>query len=545
MALKNMPGRSNAQVRGDRSYGLLIPSIGESLGSIRLVNEALRQGVNVYVSNNPLPGSDSGAFVIPTIVHIADGVLIASKDWARESLRSWAAQYEVQGENYIEGTIYERVLQLKSPKIALYCGEGTHSSWVNVSRVLRKFGFGEADLVRERDIRVEALSEYDVVVFPGGNAIDMLLAIGRDGCKAVQDYVELGGSYLGICAGAWCATPSQYYMPIVDCEVTNLPSWDLGKGWINFESYNDRHPIMFGMKGKFKAFYAGGPFFGKVRNGEIVAKCAGIGSDFNLYAPVEDVRDAIGQGMVVCATKGQGRVVLFSFHPEYPKSPLTFRLLANALYHLTAREVTLSLPPTRNFLEDKIAQISLHAKGLRMKFLALEKDGKRVLRRLDDLETLLTELDDKAHQLDGLFESFLTISAQSETPDMEIRESVAKLNKLTSCIPELLEVLAKLQQQLSYVKEVRLEIVRRERELGFLRDTNAKRLIRRKLRSEKSFLNDDCIHGIIIHELSRYVLPTMTQILKSTTARSTTPGLSDGTIENGSGRGQGRPRRSI
>jgi len=522
-----MHGRSKVRVRGDRGYGLLIPSIGGSLGSIRMVNEALRKGLNVYVPKNRLPGLNSGAFVIPTITHIADGVLIAGKDRASELLHGWAAQCEVQGESCIEGTIHGRVLKLKSPKIALYCGEGTHSSWVNVSRILRKFGFGEAGLVREQDINIEVLSEYDVVVFPGGNAIDMLLAIGRDGCKAVQDFVNLGGSYLGICAGAWCATPSQYYMPIVDCEVTNLPSWDLGKGWINFESHN-RHPIMLGMKGKFKAFYAGGPFFRKVRNGEIVVKCAGIGSDFSHNAPVEDIRGAIGQGIVICASRGQGRAVLFSFHPEYPKSPLTFRLLANALFHLSSREVTLSLPPKRKFLKDKIAQISLHVKELRMKSISLEEGGKKVLKRLDDLETLLTELDDRVYQLDALLESFTTISAQSGTPAIEIRETVAKLNRLTSCVPELLDVLAKLQQQLSYAKWVRQGIVRLERQLMLLRDANAKRLMRRKLRSEKSFLNDDCIHGVIIHELSRYILPMMTQILKPTTAEPTTLGLGDG-----------------
>ena len=50
------------------------------------------------------------------------------------------------------------------------------------------------------------LKQFDVVVFPGGSGSKEAAAIGTDGCKAVKEFVEAGGGYIGICAGAFLAT---------------------------------------------------------------------------------------------------------------------------------------------------------------------------------------------------------------------------------------------------------------------------------------------------------------------------------------------------
>jgi len=44
---------------------------------------------------------------------------------------------------------------------------------------------------------------FDVLVFPGGSTEADLNALGRSGCEAVRKFVQSGGGYCGVCAGAF------------------------------------------------------------------------------------------------------------------------------------------------------------------------------------------------------------------------------------------------------------------------------------------------------------------------------------------------------
>lgn len=51
-----------------------------------------------------------------------------------------------------------------------------------------------------------ALTNCDVVIFAGGSAGKQAESIGAAGLAAVRAFVENGGGYVGICAGACLAT---------------------------------------------------------------------------------------------------------------------------------------------------------------------------------------------------------------------------------------------------------------------------------------------------------------------------------------------------
>eukprot|EP00931_Biecheleriopsis_adriatica_P036720 TRINITY_DN21119_c0_g1_i2.p1 TRINITY_DN21119_c0_g1~~TRINITY_DN21119_c0_g1_i2.p1 ORF type:complete len:419 (+),score=89.05 TRINITY_DN21119_c0_g1_i2:161-1258(+) len=69
----------------------------------------------------------------------------------------------------------------------------------------------EAVLVQAKDIRSGILCRssgrtgqgFDVLVIPGGSTQADLEALGSSGCEAVRKFVEKGGGYCGICAGAF------------------------------------------------------------------------------------------------------------------------------------------------------------------------------------------------------------------------------------------------------------------------------------------------------------------------------------------------------
>eukprot|EP00658_Telonema_sp_P-2_P009776 TRINITY_DN13630_c0_g1_i1.p1 TRINITY_DN13630_c0_g1~~TRINITY_DN13630_c0_g1_i1.p1 ORF type:complete len:149 (-),score=13.34 TRINITY_DN13630_c0_g1_i1:467-913(-) len=49
----------------------------------------------------------------------------------------------------------------------------------------------------------DSLDEFDVMIFPGGTAADQARTLHEAGCKAVTEFVQGGGGFVGICAGAY------------------------------------------------------------------------------------------------------------------------------------------------------------------------------------------------------------------------------------------------------------------------------------------------------------------------------------------------------
>jgi len=55
-------------------------------------------------------------------------------------------------------------------------------------------------LPTSRELNIE---NFDLVLFPGGSATKQFNHIGSEGVQAVREFVESGGGYVGICAGAF------------------------------------------------------------------------------------------------------------------------------------------------------------------------------------------------------------------------------------------------------------------------------------------------------------------------------------------------------
>ena len=69
---------------------------------------------------------------------------------------------------------------------------------------LDRLGFGY-ELISCADIRCGRLSEYDLLVVPGGWAAEKANRLGEKGREAVRRFVRAGGPYLGFCGGAGLA----------------------------------------------------------------------------------------------------------------------------------------------------------------------------------------------------------------------------------------------------------------------------------------------------------------------------------------------------
>lgn len=65
------------------------------------------------------------------------------------------------------------------------------------------------DLITAENIKTGILDNYEMLFVPGGWASNKSKALGNNGIKAIQDFVENGGNYLGFCGGAGLATKAK------------------------------------------------------------------------------------------------------------------------------------------------------------------------------------------------------------------------------------------------------------------------------------------------------------------------------------------------
>ncbi len=220
----------------------------------------------------------------------------------------------------------------------------------------------EASFVFPADIAAGALESFDAFVMPGGGYRAMqgqLEPLGRNGCRAIREYVAAGGMYIGSCAGSYDAAtvpasfrelcPEQDELRLVDARVWNdgdgmsgvLQS--PGIGVLVAANADPGHPVMAGIGPEFRITHYNGPLF---TDGHALARVRAATEEFTA---AEDflgdgggpklLERGVAEGVanIVAEQHGAGRVVLFGSHPEFGTSPAmddvtdTARMLVNAV----------------------------------------------------------------------------------------------------------------------------------------------------------------------------------------------------------------------
>jgi len=226
-------------------------------------------------------------------------------------------------------------------RIALY---GAGGSPYHHAAILGRDGH-DLRFVFPVDIQAGALESFDAFVMPGGGYRAMagqLEPLGVAGCRAIREYVESGGMYIGSCAGSYDAAvvparfldmcPEQAEMCMVDARVWNhgesmfgvLQSPGIGE--LVAETLAPDHPVMTGLPAQFRVTHYNGPLF---TGGTPLARVVGTTEQFT---PAEEFLGAsdgprlidraieAGVNNVVAGQHGHGRVVLFGSHPEFGSS---------------------------------------------------------------------------------------------------------------------------------------------------------------------------------------------------------------------------------
>ena len=199
-----------------------------------------------------------------------------------------------------------------SALVGIYSGYGADTvSRYHLENFFKDLGFRTEKITCKELCHPERINKYSILAFPGGRADLMISAILPECIDNIRDYVRNGGAYMGICAGSYFASRITRWDSIdygddygyvlslyngyatgpikeigdYNLMVLNNLSYPTNVTWFDGEVFN--------------VTYWGGPYFEPVDNVDVVA-----------------VYDQINESAAIKFPYGQGRVLLFGFHPE-------------------------------------------------------------------------------------------------------------------------------------------------------------------------------------------------------------------------------------
>ena len=98
----------------------------------------------------------------------------------------------------------------KTVRVAIFSDAGvTKAGLKQVERCLPESQGFEVKAITAEQIREGALKNFDVLIHGGGSASKQGETLGDKGRDAVKKFVDSGGGFIGICAGAYLAS-AQY-----------------------------------------------------------------------------------------------------------------------------------------------------------------------------------------------------------------------------------------------------------------------------------------------------------------------------------------------
>lgn len=200
-------------------------------------------------------------------------------------------------------------------RAALYDDSGSAGKGIpNVSEQLARCKDIEVTKLDADGIRA-GLDGYDVVIFTGGSGGKQANTIGLLGREQVRRFVEAGGGYIGICAGAYLACDGfSWGVKVLDAK-TPSPKWERGGADLEIETTADGQKLL-GLPRNAVVRYHNGPVLVPAHNPAI--------PDFEplVFFRTETAKNGSPAGAQINTPAmargayGRGRVLACSPHPE-------------------------------------------------------------------------------------------------------------------------------------------------------------------------------------------------------------------------------------
>lgn len=221
-----------------------------------------------------------------------------------------------------------KVSASNSTRVGVYVDEGAGSSVKDLLFVLSHCEDVSVTRLTAEDIRNGKLADLDLLMQPGGSGGGQGRHLGEPGREAIRRFVNDGGGFVGICAGAYLATADYTWsLNILDAKVVDRPHWNRGTGTVDISLTDAGRRLLAAERQddqQLSIHYAQGPLLAPGNRPDI--------DDYEIIATFESeiAKNGAPRGVMKGTTAiakgnfGRGRVLCFSPHPE----------MTNGLHHM-------------------------------------------------------------------------------------------------------------------------------------------------------------------------------------------------------------------
>ncbi len=213
-------------------------------------------------------------------------------------------------------------------RVAVYDAGGTGGSGVeNMKRILEANSAIRLHHVGPADIQAGVLEQFDAVIFPGGSGKAEAAALEETGKQAVKDFIQTGGGYIGVCAGAFLATAKyDWSLALMNAKtftgyreipgVGRKSMYLRGKGKVKMELTEEGKAIFGNVSDLLEVGYSNGPILSPHDREELPAyiPLAMFRTEISQYEP--QIGTMINTPAITANAFGEGRVITISPHPE-------------------------------------------------------------------------------------------------------------------------------------------------------------------------------------------------------------------------------------
>jgi len=354
----------------------------------------------------------------------------------------------------------EDIDTIRSPLVGVYSGEGAGLSYTqDLLEALEKMGFRKISLLTG-PLTPSDLNNLDVLVFGGGDSLKILSSMSPDEARLIRQFVESGGVYIGICAGAmlpvkpvnilgaaYGAIKAWEELQVVECEVlsdsVSEPSWPvfsgrrLGevsrtypvKGLVKSKVVR-RGLLTLGYKGEFTMLHTG-PLIKAKDPKQVFGRIESLTGRVEYGIPCEKAFEkALGASSIIMVEQGSGKIVLFTSHVESSENPCVHGLLGNALLLKTYSDGRAFFHHVEAGPEG-LAEASESYRALRI----IKDTVEKIIEQIDNVVPGLyaIQLSQEAVQLSVLKQVFKRITARENV----ILESIEEFLKASIILQEL------------------------------------------------------------------------------------------------------------
>lgn len=222
--------------------------------------------------------------------------------------------------------------------VGVYCDVGTGPSSKELLNVVQRRDDVSVRKIKADDIRSGVLADLDVLIHPGGSGGRQGRHLGEDGREKIRTFIDNGGGFIGICAGAYLASADySWSLNVLDAKVLDRKHWARGKGMVNIRLTDLGRRVLESNEQELNILYAQGPLLAP-------------GNKLNIadYEPIatytteiakNGAPEGVMKGTTAIATGrfGRGHVFCFSPHPELTKGLES--LVHNAIDHVKRKQI--------------------------------------------------------------------------------------------------------------------------------------------------------------------------------------------------------------